>query len=56
MPDMNTGFASWLFVMSLGASVLGGTLGIASSIFIVLTATTFGSALLYAISGFASRS
>jgi hypothetical protein len=38
--------------MSLGASALGGMLGMASSIFIVLAATTFGSALLYAISGF----
>jgi hypothetical protein len=45
---MNAGFGSWL----LGASALGGMLGMASSIFIVLAATTFGSALLYAISGF----
>jgi len=50
--DMNTGFGSWLLGMSLGASALGGMLGIASSIFIVLAATTFGSALLYSISGF----
>ena len=49
---MNTGFGSWLFGMSLGASALGGMLGMASSIFIVLAATTFGSALLYSISGF----
>jgi hypothetical protein len=49
---MNTGFGSWLLGMSLGASALGGMLGMASSIFIVLAATTFGSALLYAISGF----
>ena len=41
---MSVGFGSWL----LGASALGGML----SIFIVLAATTFGSALLYAISGF----
>jgi hypothetical protein len=41
---MGAGFGSWL----LGASALGGML----SIFIVLAATTFGSALLYAISGF----
>jgi hypothetical protein len=47
-PDMSAGFGSWL----LGASALGGMLGMASSIFIVLAATTFGSALLYAISGF----
>jgi hypothetical protein len=45
---MSAGFGSWL----LGASALGGMLGMASSIFIVLAATTFGSALLYAISGF----
>jgi len=45
---MSAGFGSWLF----GASALGGMLGMASSIFIVLAATTFGSALLYAISGF----
>jgi len=44
---MSAGFGSWLF----GASALG-MLGMASSIFIVLAATTFGSALLYAISGF----
>ena len=49
---MNAGFGSWLLGMSLGASALGGMLGMASSIFIVLAATTFGSALLYAISGF----
>jgi hypothetical protein len=36
--------------MSLGAG--GGMLGMASGMFIVLAATTFGSALLYAISGF----
>jgi uncharacterized membrane protein YfcA len=49
---MNAGSGSWLFGMSLGASTLGGMLGMASSIFIVLAAATFGSALLYAISGF----
>ena len=49
---MNAGFGSWLLDMSLGASTLGGMLGMASSIFIVLAAATFGSALLYAISGF----
>jgi uncharacterized protein len=42
--DMSAGLGSWL----LGASALGGML----SIFVVLAATTFGSALLYAISGF----
>jgi uncharacterized membrane protein YfcA len=49
---MNADFGSWLLGMSLGASVLGGMLGMAIGIFIVLAATTFGSALLYAISGF----
>jgi uncharacterized protein len=49
---MNSGSGSWLLGMSLGASALGGMLGMASSIFIVLAATTFGSALLYAVSGF----
>jgi len=45
---MNAGFGSWLLGMSLGGSATGGMLGT----FIVLAATTFGSALLYAISGF----
>jgi hypothetical protein len=49
---MNAGFGSWLFGMSLGVRALGGMLGMAIGIFIVLAATTFGSALLYAISGF----
>jgi len=49
---MNADLGSWLLGMSLGASALGGMLGMASAIFIVLAATTFGSALLYAISGF----
>ena len=49
---MNADFGSWLLGMSLGASALGGMLGTAGGIFIVLAATTFGSALLYAISGF----
>ena len=47
---MNTGFGSWLLGISLGASALGGMLGVASSI--ALAATTFGSSLLYSISGF----
>jgi uncharacterized protein len=38
--------------MSLGASALGGMLWMAIAIFTVLAATTFGSSLLYAISGF----
>ena len=45
---MNAGLGSWLLGMSLGGSAMGGMLGT----FIVLAATTFGSALLYAISGF----
>jgi uncharacterized membrane protein YfcA len=45
---MNAHFGSW----PLGASALGGMLGMAIGIFIVLAATTFGSALIYAISGF----
>ena len=49
---MNAGFGSWLFGTSLGASAMGGMIGMASSICIVLAATTFGSALLYALSGF----
>ena len=49
---MNAGFGSWLLDMSLGASALGGMLGMASGIFVVLAATTFGSALLYATTGF----
>src|SRR5260370_16311038 len=49
---MNAGFGSWLLSMSLGANALGGMHGMASGIFIVLAASTFGAALLYAISGF----
>ena len=49
---MNAGFGSWLLGMSPGAGALGGMLGMAIGIFAVLAATTFGSALLYAISGF----
>jgi hypothetical protein len=49
---MNAGFESWLFGVSLGAGALGGMLGMASSMFIVLAATTFVAALLYAVSGF----
>src|SRR6516164_7465848 len=45
---MNAAFGSWLLGMSLDASAIGGMLGT----FVVLAATTFGSALLYAISGF----
>jgi len=49
---MDAGFGPWLLGMSQGAIALGGILGMAGSIFFVLAATTFGSALLYAISGF----
>jgi hypothetical protein len=49
---MNPCLGSWLLGMSLDDIVMGGKLGMASGIFIVLAATTFGSALLYAISGF----
>jgi uncharacterized protein len=49
---MNAGFGAWLIGGSLGAGAVGGMLGMASGMFIVLAATTFGSALLYAISGF----
>jgi hypothetical protein len=49
---MDACFGSWLLGMPLGASALGGMLGMAIGIFAVLAATTFGSALLYAISGF----
>ena len=49
---MNAGFGSWLLGMSPVAGTVGGMLGMAIGIFIVLAATTFGSALLYAISGF----
>jgi uncharacterized membrane protein YfcA len=49
---MNADLGSWLFGMPLGASALGGMLGMTSAVLIVLAATTFGSALLYAVSGF----
>ena len=39
---MNGGFALWLFAVSLGASALGGMLGMASGIFIVPILTIFG--------------
>ncbi len=38
---MGAGFALWLFAMSLGASALGGMLGMASGIFIVPMLTMF---------------
>lgn len=49
---MSAGFGSCLIGISVDASALGGMLGIASGIFVVLAATTFASALLYAVSGF----
>ncbi len=39
---MTSGFALWLFAVSLGASALGGMLGMASGIFIVPILTIFG--------------
>src|SRR6266404_474141 len=39
---MDTGFVLWLFAVSLGASALGGMLGMASGIFIVPVLTMFG--------------
>src|ERR1700748_701480 len=39
---MNSGFALWLFAVSLVASALGGMLGMASGIFIVPILTIFG--------------
>jgi uncharacterized protein len=39
---MNLGFSVWLFAVSLGASALGGMLGMASGIFIVPLLTLFG--------------
>ena len=39
---MNSGLGIWLFAMSLGASALGGMLGMASGIFIVPILTMFG--------------
>ena len=48
--NMNLGFGSWLIGMSLGAG--SGMLGMSSGMFIVLAATTFVAALLYAVTGF----
>ena len=38
----HAGFVAWLFVVSIGTSALGGTLGMASGIFIVPVLTLFG--------------
>lgn len=40
--DMGPGFVLWLFAVSLGASALGGMLGMAGGIFIVPILTAFG--------------
>ena len=39
---MDAGYVFWLFVVSFGASALGGMLGMASGIFIVPILTVFG--------------
>src|SRR5580704_8020165 len=39
---MHAGSVAWLFVVSIGTSALGGTLGMASGIFIVPVLTLFG--------------
>jgi uncharacterized membrane protein YfcA len=39
---MGPGLGLWLFAVSLGASALGGTLGMAGGIFVVPVLTTFG--------------
>src|SRR6516165_3923826 len=39
---MGPGFGLWLFAVSLGASALGGMLGMASGIFVVPVLTMFG--------------
>src|SRR6516164_6071778 len=39
---MDMGFALWLFAVSLGASTLGGMLGMAGGIFVVPVLTLFG--------------
>jgi uncharacterized protein len=52
VPDINACLGTWLLGTSLDEIEMGGMLGMASGIFIVLAATTFGSALLYSISGF----
>src|SRR6476646_10128916 len=42
MRPVNSGFVLWLFAVSLGASALGGMLGMASGIFVVPILTMFG--------------
>ena len=48
---MDAGFGSWLFGIALGASALGGMLGMASGIFIVPLLTLFGSVDLHTAIG-----
>ena len=45
---MNVGFGAWLFAVSMGASALGGALGMASGIFIVPTLIMFGGVGIHA--------
>src|SRR6516225_5963492 len=40
--DMGPGFGLWFFAVSLGASALGGMLGMAGGIFVVPILTIFG--------------
>jgi hypothetical protein len=44
---VNASFGAWLFAVSVGASALGGTLGMASGIFIVPILTMFGGVSLH---------
>jgi uncharacterized protein len=44
---MNLGFSVWLFAVSMGASALGGTLGMASGIFIVPILIMFGGVAIH---------
>ena len=46
---MHAGFIAWLFVVSMGASALGGALGMASGIFIVPVLTMFGGLDIHAV-------
>src|SRR5258708_39592092 len=48
---MDSGFAFWLFAVSMGASALGGMLGIAGGIFIVPILVIFGHVDIHAAIG-----
>jgi len=48
---MDSGFAFWLFAVSLGASALGGMLGMAGGIFIVPILVIFGHVDIHAAIG-----